>query len=70
MHEVKLVFKGKRWFFDVISAKSGKEYKTSVQFNCDCRYYSVQGAYHNKPCSHIIDVLKNIINEFDGVKNE
>lgn len=59
--EVKLIFKGKYYFYEV---KSGdKTYTVSIQVNCDCRYMSVQGLANKKICKHIRAVLQEIINE-------
>ena len=51
---------GNKHFFNVKS-KSGEKHSVSVEVNCDCRYMSVQGRPNGQACSHVIAVLKHVV---------
>ena len=61
-HKVKHEFSGKNHFFKVIS-KDGKEYNVSIQVNCDCTFMGVVGVANKKICSHILAVMKKIVED-------
>ena len=68
-HKVKHLFSGKIHFFEVESG-SGEKYPVSVKVNCDCAYMGKQGIANDKMCSHILAVLKFIINSAEINHNE
>lgn len=61
-HTVSHLFSGKNHFF-LVESSSGEKYNVSLKVNCDCRYYSVQGSPNGRFCSHILAVLRNILND-------
>lgn len=64
-HTVKHTFSGKSHFFEVISGNSGKTRNVSIKINCDCEFTSVQGQANGIMCSHVLAVLREVINSGD-----
>jgi hypothetical protein len=62
-----VIFKGEnklKWY-DVESI-SGKEYQVNLFYSCTCKYFSV----HQKPCSHIIAVIKQDLHKEQEVDED
>jgi len=64
-HTVKHESSGKLHFFEVTSGNSGKKYSVSIKINCDCAYTSIKGQANATMCSHVLAVLREIINRAD-----
>jgi predicted nucleic acid-binding Zn finger protein len=54
-------FSGKFHFFKVIS--KNKTYEVSIKANCTCEYGSIWGKPNNKVCSHVLAVLRSMLND-------
>jgi len=52
-------------FFEVTSGNSGKNHSVSIKINCDCDYTSIRGQANGTMCSHVLAVLREVINRGD-----
>lgn len=69
LHVVEHVFSGKFHFFKV-NSRSGERYDVAVQLKCPCMFMSVQGEANSEICSHVLAVLKCIVDEGGIPKNK
>ena len=54
-------FSGKYHFFNVKNGK--KSYGVKLHLSCECEYSQWQGYKYGKLCSHILAVMKHIVNK-------
>ena len=60
-HKVTHEHSGKIHFFKVESP-SKEEHSVSIQVGCDCTYMGAQGIANGQICSHVLAVIKQILN--------
>ena len=64
-HKVKHTHSGKLHFFEVTSGNSGNEHTVSIKINCGCDFTGKQGQAKGTMCSHVLAVLREVINRGD-----
>ena len=68
--EMKVIheFSGKFHFFKVVS--KNKTYEVSIKANCTCEHGSLWGKPNNKVCSHVLAVLRSILENDNWIKTD